>query len=158
MLVTFILPWWTYSSSINVSALGQNLNTGASVSSNGFQMFGFLLGLVGTLGAAYFITQKNKISIWFAVISLAHVVNTYFGLVGNAKADLNMKVGGYGNVSYTSGYTYGFYLYAAGSIILLFMEAKRLGWLNSISIEIDSSKKTETKSNNDQESSNIEPN
>lgn len=151
MVITFVLPWWSYSSNVNFIGFGQNLNSGGTISHNGFQMYGFLLGLAGSVGAGYFITQKNRISIWFAVAGVAHAVNTYFGLVGLSKADFNVSANQYGNVSFSSGYSYGFYLYALASFILLFLEAKRLGLLSAIKIELGPTEKNKVPENTNQE-------
>src|ERR1022692_3923128 len=104
MLVTFVLPWWSISTTANVSGLGQDFSTSGSISHNGFQMYGFIIGLAGAGGAAYFIAQKNKLSLWCAVVGVLYAANTYFGLVGNEKTNFNVNAGEFGNISASSGY------------------------------------------------------
>jgi hypothetical protein len=136
MIISFFLPWWSYSGGSNI--LGQSYS--ASISMNGFRMNNYIIGMGASIAAAYFIFKNLSFSLYASIACVLYGANVYFGWTGIETTSFNYNVDKVGSVSAGGGYTYGFYTYAASSLILLFFELEQAGYLKKASQNEDTVK------------------
>jgi hypothetical protein len=89
ILVSLFLPWWSTTYNSNISALGQSFGSSGNISIKGYQMEMSIFGIIASIGAIYFIVQKQIYSLWCALACFLFALNTYFGIQSKLNVSLN---------------------------------------------------------------------
>lgn len=123
-IVSYFLPWWSFSGQYNI--LGQSSSVSTSI--NGFDMRNFVIG-IGAAGAAlYFILNGMKHSLWAALVCVLYAANIYFNWTGGSSMNFSFNAASAGSARMAGDYSFGFYLFAAASALLLYLELKESGF------------------------------
>ena len=123
ILVSFFLPWWSTTYNSNISALGQSFGSSGNISIKGYQMEMSIFGIIASIGAIYFIIQKQIYSFWCALACFLFALNTYFSIQN--KLNVSFDYGDLGGASIKFGYQFGFYIFCIFSLILFLFDAKK---------------------------------
>jgi hypothetical protein len=123
-IVSYFLPWWSFSGQYNI--LGQSSSVSTNI--NGFDMKNFIIG-IGAAGAAlYFIFTGMKYSLWAALVCVLYAANIYFKWTGGSSMNFSFNTGSVGSARMGGDYSFGFYLFAVASALLLYLELKESGF------------------------------